>query len=140
MLLAFTMISKTLSGGRQVWRRPGFSKEFKYIKAQSGKLSQGTKTNKVAGIRRAVCVGMGLGVGGASPVALVVKNPSANAGDKRDVGLITGSGRSPGEGQGNQYSILAWRIPWTEEPGGLQSLGSQRVRHDWSNLAQTRGW
>ena len=28
-------------------------------------------------------------------------------------------------------SILAWRIPWTEEPGGLQSLGSQRVRHDW---------
>ena len=28
------------------------------------------------------------------------------------------------------YSILAWRIPWTEEPGGLQSMGSQRVRHD----------
>ena len=27
-------------------------------------------------------------------------------------------------------SILAWRIPWTEEPGGLQSMGSQRVRHD----------
>ena len=33
-------------------------------------------------------------------------------------------------------SILAWRIPWTEEPGRLPSLGSQRVRHDWSNLAQ----
>ena len=32
-------------------------------------------------------------------------------------------------------SILAWRIPWTEEPGGLQSIGSQRVRHNWSNLA-----
>ena len=29
-----------------------------------------------------------------------------------------------------QSSILAWRIPWTEEPGGLQSMGSQRVRHD----------
>ena len=28
-------------------------------------------------------------------------------------------------------SILAWRIPWTEEPGGLQSMGSQRVRHEW---------
>ena len=28
------------------------------------------------------------------------------------------------------YNILAWRIPWTEEPGGLQSIGSQRVRHD----------
>ena len=77
-----------------------------------------------------VCFGMGLGVGGASPVALVVKNPSANAGDKRDVGLITGLGRSPGEGHGNQYCILAWRIPWTEEPGRLQSLGSHRVGHD----------
>ena len=34
-------------------------------------------------------------------------------------------------------SILAWRIPWTEEPGGLQSIASQRVRHDWSDLAHT---
>ena len=36
-------------------------------------------------------------------------------------------------------SILAWRIPWTEEPGGLQSAGSQRVRHDWSDSARTHG-
>ena len=35
-------------------------------------------------------------------------------------------------------SILAWRIPWTEEPGGLQPLGSQRVGHDCSNLARTQ--
>ena len=48
-------------------------------------------------------------------------NPPANAGD---AGSITGSGRSPGGG------ILAWRITWTEEPGGLQSIGSQRIRHD----------
>ena len=34
------------------------------------------------------------------------------------------------EGMATHSSILAWRIPWTEEPGGLQSLGSQRVRHD----------
>ena len=34
-------------------------------------------------------------------------------------------------------SILAWRIPWTEEPGGLQSMGLQRVRRDWSDLAHT---
>ena len=34
-------------------------------------------------------------------------------------------------------SILAWRIPWTEEPGGLQSTGSQRVRRDWNDLAHT---
>ena len=33
-------------------------------------------------------------------------------------------------------SILAWRIPWTEEPGRLQSMGSQRVRHDRSDLAR----
>ena len=35
-------------------------------------------------------------------------------------------------------SILAWRIPWTEEPGGLQSVGSQRVWHDWSDWAGSR--
>ena len=32
-------------------------------------------------------------------------------------------------------SVLAWRIPWTEEPGGLLSMGSHRGRHDWSDLA-----
>ena len=35
------------------------------------------------------------------------------------------------KGMATHYSILAWRIPWTEEPGELQSMGSQRVRHDW---------
>ena len=38
-------------------------------------------------------------------------------------------------GMATHSSILAWRIPWTEEPGGLQSMGSHRVRHNWSNLA-----
>ena len=57
----------------------------------------------------------------------VVKNPPAKAGD---AGLIPGSGRSPGGGNGNplQYSCL--EIPWTEEPRGLQSTGSQRVKYD----------
>ena len=47
-----------------------------------------------------------------------------------DLGSIPGWGRSPGEGNGTP-SIVAWRIPWTEEPGGLQSMGLQRIRHDW---------
>ena len=51
----------------------------------------------------------------------MVKNPPANAGDVRDVGLIPGLGRCPGADHGNPSSILAWRIPWIEEPGGLQS-------------------
>ena len=59
----------------------------------------------------------------------MVKNLSANAGYLRDVGLIPGLGRSSGEGNGNS-NILAWKIPWTEELGGLQSMGLQRVRHD----------
>ena len=41
------------------------------------------------------------------------------------------------KGMATHSSILAWRIPWTEEPGGLQSMGSQRVRHDWSDLTCT---
>ena len=63
-------------------------------------------------------------------MTLMVKNPPANAGDIRDVGSIPGLGRSPGEENGNSLSILAWRIPWTEEPGRLQSIGSQRVRYN----------
>ena len=67
-----------------------------------------------------------------SQVALVVKNPPVNAGDIRDAGLIPGLGRFPAEGQGRatHSSILVWRIPGTEEPGGLQSRGLQRVGHD----------
>ena len=66
----------------------------------------------------------------------MVKNPLANEGEIRDTGLIPGSGRSLGGGcMATHTSILAWRIPWTEEPGGLQSVGSQRVRHDCSDLA-----
>ena len=63
-------------------------------------------------------------------VALVVSNPLANAGDTRDMGLTPGSGRSPGEGMATHSNILAWRIPWAQEAGGLQSMGSQRGGHD----------
>ena len=60
----------------------------------------------------------------------VVKNLPANAGDSTYMGSIPGSGRSPAEGRGNPLQYLSWRIPWTEEPGGLQSIGSQRVGYD----------
>ena len=58
-----------------------------------------------------------------------VKASASNAGDR---GPIPGSGRSPGEGNGNplQYSCL--ENPWMEKPGRLQSMGLQRVRHDWT--------
>ena len=59
-------------------------------------------------------------------VALAVKNPAASAGDIRDVGSISGSGRSPGEAHATHSSILAWKIPWTETPSGLQPLGMQK--------------
>ena len=52
-----------------------------------------------------------------------------------DQGSIPGLGRSPGEGNGNHSSILAWEIPWTEEPGTLQSMGFQRVKHDSDYIA-----
>ena len=64
------------------------------------------------------------------PNGAVVKNMLANAGDARDVVSILGTGRSPGEGNGDHSSILAWKIPWTEEPGELQTMWLQRVRHD----------
>ena len=49
----------------------------------------------------------------------------------RELGSIHGLGRAPRRGN-THCSIFAWRILWTEEPGGLQSMGSQRVRHDWA--------
>ena len=61
---------------------------------------------------------------------LVVKNPPANTGNVKDVGSILGSGRSLEEGMGIHASILAQIIPWTEEPGGLPSIGSQRVGYN----------
>ena len=67
---------------------------------------------------------------------LVVKNPSANAGDINDAVQSLGQEDPLEEGMATHSSILAWRIPWTEEPGGLRSLQSQRVRHNWGNLAQ----
>ena len=53
----------------------------------------------------------------------VVKNFPASAGD---LGLVSGSGRSREDKLAAHSTILAWKIPWTEEPGGLQSMGPQK--------------
>ena len=68
---------------------------------------------------------------GGFPGGAVVKNPPASAGDARDV--IRSLGREdPLEKEiATHSSILAWETSWTEEPGGLQSMRSPRVRHDW---------
>ena len=66
----------------------------------------------------------------ASQVALVVKNLPANAGDAR-VWIQSLGQKDPLEkGMATHSGILAWRIPWTEEPVRLQSIASQRARHD----------
>ena len=69
------------------------------------------------------------------PGDTVVKNSPANEADARDAGSIPGWRRSPGKEMATHSSILAWEIPWIDEPGRLQSMGLQRVRHDWSDLA-----
>ena len=59
------------------------------------------------------------------------KESSCNAGDTRETRVLSLGQEDPmEEGMAVNSSIVAWRIPWTEEPGGLQSMGSQRVRHD----------
>ena len=60
----------------------------------------------------------------------MVKNLPSSAGDLRDMGSIPGSGRFPEGGLGNHSCIIAWRIPWTEEPGRLQPIVLQRVGYD----------
>ena len=68
----------------------------------------------------------------ASQVALVVKNQLASSGDVR-WGCHPRVGKIP---WWQPTSILAWRIPWAEQPSWLQSIGSQKVRHIWSSLAR----
>ena len=57
----------------------------------------------------------------------MVKNPPA----VWETQVIPGLAKSPGEGMATHSSILVWRIPWTEEPDGLQSMQSQKVGRDW---------
>ena len=64
------------------------------------------------------------------PNGAVVKNHLTNAGDIRDAGLIPGLGRSMKWKMVTHSCILAWKIPWTEEPDWLQSMGSPGVRYD----------
>ena len=61
------------------------------------------------------------------PGGAVVKNPPANAGD---LGLIPGPAKYPGGGHGSPLLCLAGKTPWTEMPGGLQPMGSQRAGGD----------
>ena len=61
---------------------------------------------------------------------LVVKTLHANVGDVRDASLICSLRRFPGGEHGNPLQYSSWRIPWTEELGGLKSIGSQRVGYD----------
>ena len=67
----------------------------------------------------------------------MVKSLPANAGRHKRLRVWSLSREDPlEEGMAIHSSILAWRIPWTEEPGGLRSIESQRVGHDWSDLAR----
>ena len=65
------------------------------------------------------------------PGGAVVKNPPASAGDARDVIRSVGREDPLEKEMATHSSILAWETSWTEEPGGLQSMRSPRVRHDW---------
>ena len=60
----------------------------------------------------------------------MVKNPPASAGDARDMGSTLGQEDPLEKEMATHSCILAWKVPWTEEPGGLQSMGLQRVGHD----------
>ena len=76
-------------------------------------------------------------------MALVVKKPASSE-DIRDAGSVLHWEDPLEEGMATHSSILAWRTPWTEEPGGLQSIGSPRVVHDRAAcltiLPQNEGW
>ena len=72
-----------------------------------------------------------------SLVAQMVKNPPA----MRETWVQSLGREDPlEEGMATNFSILAWRIPWTEKPGGLWSIGLRSVRYDWSNWVHTHAY
>ena len=71
----------------------------------------------------------------ASQLVLVVKNLHANTGDARDESSIPRLGRSPGGGHGDSLQYSCLENPMDEDSGGLQSMGSHRIRHNWSDWA-----
>ena len=74
----------------------------------------------------------------ASQVAQWLKNPPTIQ-ETQEMSVWFLGGEDPlEEGMATHSSIPAWRIPWSEEPGGLQSMRSQRVRHDWSDWTSGR--
>ena len=73
---------------------------------------------------------MGPESNGASPMAQRVKNPPAVQETQEIRAQSLGRDDLLEEEMETHSSILAWKIPWTEEPGKLQSMGSQRVKHD----------
>ena len=67
------------------------------------------------------------------PCGSAGKEYACKAGDEQETQVQSLGGKDPLEkGKATHSSSLAWRIPWTEEPGGLQSMGSQRLGHDWA--------
>ena len=60
----------------------------------------------------------------------MVKNVPANAGDARNVGSLLGREDPMGKEMVTHFSIFAWKIPQTGQPGGLQSMGLQKVKYD----------
>ena len=92
----------------------------------------------IASIEFLISITISCSFKGASQVAPVVNSWPANARDIRDAWSISGLGSFPGGRHGNHSRILAWRRPWTEELGGLQFMGSQRVGHDWVTNTHAR--
>ena len=114
--------------GKHQWHRTG--------KGQFSFQSQRRAMSKNAQTTRQLCSFHMLA--GASQVVLVVKKKKKTRMPMQEMRVPSLIWEDPlEEGMATHSSILAWIIPWIEEFGGLQSIGSQRVRHDWSDLACT---
>ena len=127
-------ISEGLEAGRHVMNGSG-KLPVSMAAALEDKWSGAAPGNKAAthlGVSRLVKCGKfqlrgAVSIKGASLVAQRVKNPPANTGDP---GLMPGSGRSLEKEMATHSGTPAWKIPWMEKPGKLQSIVSQRVGHD----------
>ena len=119
---------------RCLWQIISYCKELHTSDIRSWTLSDQLWERKISKIYPGTTVIINLHTFWPISVALVVKNP-ATMQEKRHCVPLLGREDPLEEGMATHSIILAWRIWWTEEPGGLQSMGSWRVRHYWSDLA-----
>ena len=132
LVLTFKLLLLTLWPGRTFWGNDMSIFKCSYSGPTTSFLEIYSRTEFKKRYKKVICLRMGF------QVAQLGKNLPANAGDAKDAGSISGSGRFPGEQVATHSCVLAWKIPWQRSLVGYSPC-DHRVRHAWAHVS-THAW